>query len=150
MTNKELEQKLNQLTETVETLKSIVNLAKNLPQASNPQLETKIEVKPEDKINRILGGISEPVLPEYRQAVDELLNKDFGIHINHSTLGTKFTILVPKKYSTELEYDVRPKVIPYADGLNGVKSWCEKVLGTFNEQTKALIIAQRISSQITI
>ena len=142
MTNKELEQKLNQLTETV------MNLVKSLPQILQP--EAKVEVKPEDKINRILGGQSDPVLPEYRQAVDELLNKEFGVHVKNSPLGIKFTILVPKKYSNELEYDVRPKVVTYGDGINGVKSWCEKVLGSFNEQTKDLIIAQRVSSQITI
>jgi len=145
MTNKELEQKLNQLNETV------MNWTKGLLQAPI-QSVSKVEVSPEDKINRVLGGVSDPVPQDYRDSVNLLLNKDFGIHVKaqNGIPAFKFSVLVPKKYSKETDYDVRPKVISYADGLNGVKSWCERILTTFDESTKQQIISERILPQVNL
>ena len=132
MTNKELEIKVNELTALVA---SVVGKL--------PKVEPSIPL--ENKIENVLGGQSDPVPHDYRVAVDELLNKDFGIHVKASTgLPTfKFTVLVPKKYSKEPEYDVRPRVITYAEGLSAVKDWCERVLSTFEPGLKQQIISGR-------
>lgn len=141
MTNEQLSQKIDELSAMV------AGLVKNLPQAPAPQPE----IPPEAKINRLLGGESGPVSPEFRQVVDEVLNKKFGVHLMTTTSGIKFTIIVPKEYSWEIqngkvEFDVRPKIIPTysVEGLAAAKEWCEKVFSTFGERTRVLITSDRI------
>lgn len=144
-TNKELGAQVDQLTKLVATL--VDKLPQNEVKIDN-KAETvvvKTETTGEDRLNRILGGRSNPIPEDYRAAVDEILNKEFGIHLLalSGQPAFKFTVLVPQKYTKEAPYDVRPKVITYADGTNGVKSWCEKVLGTFSEEIRARVIKER-------
>lgn len=131
-TIKELEEKLNKLTEVVMTL--VEKLPTKLVEAA-PKPMT---------IERLLRGQSDPVPSNYRLAVDEILNKKFNIHVKASAdVPTfKFTIIVPADY-TKQPFDLRPKVITYAEGLLGVKEWCERVFKTFDEQVRQRITADR-------
>lgn len=140
MKNVELEMKLNQLTDIVAKLVSSLPL-KN---GENIKIEAPV-ISTENKIERMLGGPSDPIPQDYRDTVDSLLNNKFGVHVKANTglPQFKFTIIVPKEYSPESGFDVRPLVIDYALGLNGVKDWCARVLNTFDQQTKNTIIADR-------
>jgi len=93
-----------------------------------------------------------PVPFEYRQVVDETLNKEFDIEINpRSDLPVfEFTIIVPDKYSNMspdqkqmLGADRRPKVINYAEGINAVREWAQKVYDNFSMETKSQITNDR-------
>ena len=143
MTNKELEQRVNELNENVSKLTALItSVVEKLP-------PTEVKAEPvslEQRLERMLGGSSDPIPQEHRIAVDEILNKDFGIHVKGlpNIPSFKFTVLVPKKYSQELEFDPRVKVISYAEGTLGVKSWCELVFKTFNEETRYRVIADRV------
>ena len=144
MTNKELEQRVNELNESVNKLTALItSVVEKLPSIDVKKAEP---VSLEQRLERMLGGPSDPVPQEHRVAVDEILNKDFGIHLRGlpNIPSFKFTVLVPKKYSKELEFDPRVKVISYAEGTLGVKSWCGLVLKTFDEETRYRVIADRI------
>lgn len=144
MTLKELEVKLNNLTETVDKLAGIVE---NL-------LTIKEPAKPEPVTPDVHPASPYPIPSEYREAVDAILNKHFGIQLEPMSDSPQFTftIIVPDRYSTltpsqkEMHVaDIRPKVISYADGLNGVKLWVEKVLSSFNQDMRVQIAQDRNS-----
>ena len=68
-----------------------------------------------------------PIPPDYREIVDNVLNRSFGIQIEPHTdrPSFTFTIVVPEKYSNMTpaqremnKYDVRPRVINYSEGSN--------------------------------
>lgn len=93
-----------------------------------------------------------PIPPTYREIVYQVLNKNFGIRLEpmENVPSFLFTIVCPPKYSTlspaelkSIGADIRPKVIPYAEGVNGVKVWAEKVFNSFSNETKALIAQDR-------
>ena len=94
-----------------------------------------------------------PMPSEYREAVDAILNKEFGIAIYplSDSPSFQFSIIVPDKYSqVSEEYkkmykaDIRAKVIRYSEGLIGVKMWCEMVYNHFNPTMQAQIVADRM------
>jgi hypothetical protein len=94
-----------------------------------------------------------PVPYEYRQIIDEILNKSFGISVEpmSDTPAFTLTIIVPDKYSTMspaqremYKVDIRPKILTYADGINGVRLWAEKVLSSFNAEKKTTILQDRM------
>ena len=94
-----------------------------------------------------------PIPQEYREIVDQTLNRHFGIEVKafSDQPAFMFTIVVPKKYSnlTEEEYqmkgaDLRSRVINFAEGANGVKLWADKVFNNFVPELKAQIISDRI------
>lgn len=151
-TNKELEAKLNKLTDIVEKLADALpnkeeKPVENAPEASKlPQDEEKWE-------QQELGGPSEPIPGEFRGVVDLVLNKNFGLHLKSQGGSMLLTILVPKRYSTMspdqwamLHFDKRPKVIPNAEGVDGVRSWAEKVFSSFSGEYQSLIVSDRIAN----
>ena len=102
------------------------------------------------------SATSNPIPLEYRQIVDDVLNKSFGIEINPRAdlPAFEFVVKVPKKYSNApnshwemYKSDNRPRVISYSDGLLGVRQWCEKVFDNFNQDTRTIIVNDRVSAQ---
>ena len=93
-----------------------------------------------------------PIPIEYRYITDELLNKDFGIELEMVSDSPmfQFTVVVPEKYSNlSDEYkrmykrDIRPKMITFAEGAVGVRSWVERVWSSFNPTVQALIVSDK-------
>ena len=77
-----------------------------------------------------------PVPPAWRKMVDETLGLDFGIDVVYpqSGSGFLFKIIVPaEKSNASLAHkefyktDIRTKAINYADGIEGVRKFCELV-----------------------
>ena len=94
-----------------------------------------------------------PVPLEYRHVVDAGLNKSFGIEIEPLFDRPSFTLVIvtPEKYSNlSEEYkklykrDLRPKILNYADGINGVRQWAEQVFNSFNQDIRSMIVADRV------
>lgn len=118
------------------------------PKDSHAQLDI-----PQDVMARELGGESEPVPNEYRGVVDTVLNKDFAIHLKSDFGKVAFSILVPKKYSVMNEeqwkmlgFDKRVKMISHAEGLDGVKLWCDRVFSSFSPPLQAQIVGDRVAN----
>ena len=87
-----------------------------------------------------------PVPPAYKQIVELTINKRFGVRLEpmSDTPAFIFTIVVPQKYTKVTSgEDLRPKVITYSDGEQGVRLWAEKVFGNFDQDTQAKIVADR-------
>jgi hypothetical protein len=129
----DLEQKIKDLNAKVEEL-------------SKPQ-EVIEQVKPAQAFTP-----QYPVPSEYREVVDTVLNKEFGVDIEYLSDRPEFqfSILVPDKYSnTSPSYrdlmglDRRAKVITNAQGLNGVKEYVDKVWNNFDQDTKTKISINR-------
>ena len=108
-----------------------------------------------------MAEASDPVPFEFRQVVDEVLNKFFeirvknGAKISDNVDGFVLTIIVPDKYSTATEYqkqsvggDLRVKAIPYALREIGVKEWCDLVWKTFNEDIQGQVTEDRLKDTI--
>jgi len=143
---KNLKTHLDHLTAEVQTLK----------ENKEVKQETKPEVIKSEPINEPPVQTTEqkfPVPQEYREIVDQTLNRHFGIEIKafSDQPAFMFTIVVPKKYSnmTEEEWkmkgaDLRSRVVNYAEGANGVKLWADQVFNNFVSELKAQIIADRI------
>ena len=96
--------------------------------------------------------MTQPVPMEYRMIVNEVLNKDFGIKMEYMKDRPEFmfTVIVPEKYSplTSKEkelcsIDLRSKVITYANGVNGVRTWVELIYKNFNPEVQARITSDR-------
>jgi len=112
-------------------------------------------IKPPEPIKPAVEEPASPQIPipkEYRETVDKILNKSFGIRIipRSDALVFEFVIIVPDRYSNMtssqreiMKEDIRPRVIPMAEGINGVKEWTEKVYRNFNPEIQALIVADR-------
>lgn len=139
----ELELSIKELTLRVVQLEE-----KNLPKVEEKRtLETTTN---EDEEVLVLGTKSSPIPDSYRRAVDQVLNKNFGIHISYDLGGFKFAIIVPREYSNlndeqfkMLKMDVRPRIISSAEGENGVKLWCERVFQSFDPTVQAKIVSDR-------
>lgn len=93
-----------------------------------------------------------PTPPDFVEVVDLVLNKNFGVKCEplSDSPSFQFTITVPEKYSSMppaqkemLHEDLRVKVIPFSDGVNGVRLFVEKVYETFNSDTKFRIVEDR-------
>lgn len=144
-----------------ETLEDLTNRIEKL---ENKEKEIKVEttattdttqVKPEIPIAQIKPEEGFPVPLEYREIINSVLNKDFGLKIDPLSDSPAFTmtIVVPDKYSNMptdqkaiMKVDLRSKTITYAEGVNGVKMWAEQVFNNFNAETKAQIVADRITN----
>lgn len=101
-------------------------------------------------------GESDPIPSTWRETVDTILNKDFGIHVKGSPELPQFTftVIVPEKYSTFTpeqkamhHVDLRPRVIENALGASGVKEWVEQVYKSFDSDRQAIITNDRLSTQ---
>ena len=95
---------------------------------------------------------SVPVPLEYRNIVDSVLNSNFGIQIMPHSDRPSFTfaVVVPEEYSNMsgpykemYKIDLRPKVISYADGINGVRAWCELVYNNLNPESRSKVTEDR-------
>lgn len=126
-------------------------------------LQPKQEAKPQEVFNGAQVNIAQtniavssvPVPQEYRELVDTILNKSFGVRMEYRIDAPlfEFSIIVPDKYSNmplsqrEVQKeDSRPKVITMAEGKNGVKEWCEKVYKNFNSEIQSMIVADRLNA----
>ncbi len=96
------------------------------------------------------GQTGFPIPPEYKEVVDKVLNKYFGLEIAYTPAGFMFTIIVPEKYSSLtakdkeiIKVDKRTKLIPNFEGVNGVRTWAELVYSSFSQEIKAQITADR-------
>jgi len=113
------------------------------------------KIKTEEVEQSIAPSVIETVAPipkDYRTTVDEILNKNFGIRIEYRSDEPMFDfiIVVPDRYSSMtppmkalLHEDVRPKAIQTGQGLLGVRTWCEIVFNSFNNEMKSLIVSDR-------
>lgn len=93
-----------------------------------------------------------PVPIEWKDIVENTLNKEFGIEIapEGDTASFGFSILVPQKYSNAgkphwetYHEDRRTRIIPHALGLNGVREWVTKIYENFDPETKSRITFDR-------
>ena len=96
---------------------------------------------------------STPVPVEYREIVDNVLNRNFGIQIEpfKDSPQFMFTIVVPEKYSNMNEaqksiqkVDLRTRVISYAEGSNGIRDWSQRVFENLNPQLQSLVVADKV------
>jgi len=138
-TNKELEAKVKDLAEMIEKIKENVD---KLAVA-----EVKKPVKQEDAP---IPASNIPFPAEYRQIVDEVLNKEFGAEIQYNTLDFAITIIVPEQYQnlSQREKDAkvqdrRTKIIKYPEGASGVKAWVDMVYWSFNPEMKSKITSNK-------
>lgn len=141
-TNKQLEAKLNDLAEVVEKVKENVDKL-----TQNAVAEVKEPVKQE---TAPMPASNIPFPAEYRQIVDEVLNKEFGAEIQYNALDFAITIIVPEQYQnlSQQEKDAkvqdrRTKIIKYPEGASGVKAWVDMVYGSFNPEMKAKITSNK-------
>lgn len=93
-----------------------------------------------------------PIPQEYRDTVSRVFNQAFGVQLvpMSDSPAFQFNIVVPEKYSSLnaeqrkiMGADIRSKVISYAEGVNGVKVWCDLVLSSFNPEVRAQILADK-------
>lgn len=123
---------------------------------SEPKMTRTLETKTTETTTLEINGVEVkddyPIPQEYQQAVNSILNKDFGVRILpiKDAPAFQFIVLVPKKYSNVspahlqmYKYDMRPKVITYTEGTNGVKEWCEAVYKNLGAETQAMITTDR-------
>ena len=145
---------------TVDILNNLVSVIADLKSSVDSLVEKKserkLETNNETDVSTNTLVIEEPTMPvpvEYRAVVDMVLNKNFGIHVaSHSDRPAfTLTIVVPDKYSNMsapyremYKADMRPKVISYAEGSNGVKEWCEKVYNNLSAEARAQVVEDRL------
>jgi hypothetical protein len=152
-TNKELEAQLNELKTDVASKFDAI-MSKLETKAAEKTTTFEIPPAPVANINSTL-----PIMPvplEYRDIVDSVLNRQFGLKIDPRKDIPMFdmTIVVPEKYSNVpleekkmIKIDLRTKAISYSEGINGVRLWAEKVFNNFSPEIKAQIVADRVQLQ---
>jgi hypothetical protein len=156
--------RVKELTERVFLLEnSLKNMLSTLEDLNKKvdNIKSSQEIAPPVKI--IEGSLPEgtttttpetkyPIPMEYREIIATVLNNSFGIQIEPMNDSPAFTlmIVVPDKYSNMTpaeremyKVDMRPKVLTYAEGVNGVRMWAEKVFNNFSSEVKAQIVADR-------
>ncbi len=142
------------LTEAVKVLTDKFEAKEQAEQlAKSPGTVAKPALPADAAVDIALDGPSDDVSSIYRAAVDDALNKEFGIHVRNLGGQFKFTVLVPEKYSSlspeqrrMVGFDMRPKVIDNAEGVNGVTLWCQKVYGNFSPAMQAQITSDRLAT----
>ena len=150
-TNRELEQNLIEMAKAVKDLSfDVLAIKKKMDTApvSMPKVEP---VLPMPSLVSSISPLSPfPVPPEYRELINNTLNKQFGTEIEYTPTGFLFTIIVPEKYSMltakdkeMIKIDKRTKLIPNYEGSNGVRQWVELVYSSFSSEFKSLITADR-------
>mgnify|MGYP001589436887 CR=1 FL=1 len=101
-----------------------------------------------------------PIPPDFVETVDLVLNKNFSVKLEplKDSPAFIFTIVVPPKYSplkdvegpngTRItQEDIRTKVIPFSEGVNGVRLWSERVFNNFDKDTQFRIVEDRPFAQ---
>lgn len=148
--------KKSELEELVKDLKRELSELKEKSKTEGQTLKAEVEaekaVEPVKVVTPPIIQASEPVPLDYLEAVKMTLNYKFGVQVKSLSdrPGFEFVISVPKEYSNASEphwetykNDLRPKLIPYSEGLNGVKEWVTKVFNNFNQDTKTIIALDR-------
>lgn len=137
----------------IAALKGVVEgVVKDVESLKKPKIEVKAAVDDKVVAATPAGDPAYPIPTEFRTLTDTILNKNFGIRVEplSDSPAFQFVVVVPDKYSNMpaparemYKYDLRPKVITYAEGKNGVKDWLEKVYNNFSNETKAQIVSDR-------
>lgn len=91
-----------------------------------------------------------PIPYEYREVVDTVLNRKFGIDIDYVGGAFNFSVLVPKEYSNAGEphwqsyhEDRRTKNIDNALGTSGVRDWVTKIYDNLSPEIRSQITQDR-------
>ena len=156
MKKSELEQLVKTQAETIEAMKKELEAVKTKGAIGIPEA-APLGVKAEVASSTVLGipqhiGQGYLVPTDFRETVDAVLNKEFGVEVTTFTdrPAFEFAIIVPKKYSNAPEpywqtykMDRRPKVIDNATGLNGVKEWVKKVFDNLGQDARMMIALDR-------
>ena len=138
-----------------ENMALLVGEIKSLKDSLSPKQEAKPQEVPNGVVQTNIAVSTVPVPQEYRELVNTILNKSFGVRMEYRTDAPlfEFSIIVPDKYSNmplpqrEVQKeDFRLKVITMAEGKNGVKEWCEKVYKNFNSKIQSMIVADRLNA----
>lgn len=148
----ETDSEINNVAET--TLEDVFKSLQQLNDKFDRMLEGRVSERPlpEVEVKEEKPKEQFPIPIEYRMIVAEILNKDFELELGmiSDSPAFEFIIVVPQKYSNlSDEYikmykrDIRPKVIPYAEGAMGVRLWAERVFNSFNPTIQALIVNDR-------
>lgn len=148
---KELVSELAKKTE--ESLQSLLNRIESLEKKQDNPINLTPATSPNFPLSTFAQPTNIPIPMEYREIVNQTLNRHFGIVVEPETAypGFKFTIEVPKEYSSlpldEFDFrngDKRTKVINYAEGVFKIKEFCDRIYNTFASEMKAKIIQERI------
>ena len=123
-----LEQMMTDLVGVVSKLSDKVDSMNNKTEWIKPQV--KVEENRDEQVQDVV------IPPKWRQIVDEILGKDFGLSVEYpdSGKGFSFTILVPREKSNAPDAhwdfyrcDKRTKAIGNAEGIEGVRRYCELI-----------------------
>ncbi len=146
-----VEAKLDKLTESVSQLVEL--LAAKPTIMATPFPAAAITASPAYSAPVSTGQVNQFPIPfEYRNAVDTILNKKFGLEISYPSdgVGFDFQVLVPKEYSNAGEphwstygEDRRSKVIANAFGINGVREWLNLIYNNLPMETKNKVTFDR-------
>lgn len=128
---------------TTDTVEDLAERAKKGPEQSQART---LEINPQTYCP-----------PEFRETIDEVLNRDFGIEVAYDDSVVEpgnflLTITVPKKYQNLSEEHLRVnggvqkhiKAVQNAMGSAGVREYAEKVFNHFSNETRSLIVADRV------
>lgn len=113
------------------------------------KVEKMVSVVPKEEEKPVEVAVPVPDYPipqEYKDIVETTLNKSFQVRLEPmtDTPAFVFTVVVPPRYSKVTSgEDLRPKVITYSDGVQGVRLWTEKVYNNFDSGTQAKIVEDR-------
>lgn len=152
---KELKAKLTQEAEKKAPERELKGVLSDKTEVANE--EKKEENVKVSKVIDILNEPDEPIPQSYREITDRVLNHNFAIKIvsRKDIPAFSFILIVPPKYSDMPEaaralykYDIRPKVITYAEAENGVRQWCETVWKSFLPETQSVIMMDRVADKV--
>ena len=148
---------LSYMKEHINGLEIRVSALETLLAKESPKLQELVSESTSSTVSK--GELKSPhTVPfEYGEVVASILNSSFGILVQGKSdlPAFEFSIVVPDKYSTAHPdqkamlggHDLRPKVISYAEGINGVRQWCERVFNSFSNEIKAQVVADRSQLQ---
>ena len=147
-----LRETLDNLPETLKLLNEyVLRLGEKIEKMQEPPMEPlKEEVKTNSTKKK---RNSDPIPPDFSDIVRNTLNKNFTVELFSRTDAPlmELHIVVPDKYSTMtveakemVKRDIRTRVISYAEGVNGVREFAEKVYNSFTPEYRSQIVADRI------
>lgn len=150
---KDVSKRLEKVEKAVETPVTIVSQSvTSYSSALQGLVTTNTATSPVTVSTSFTAESKFPIPVEYREIVNLVLNKKFGVDIDYKadTAGFEFAILVPEEYSNAgkphwetYKEDRRSKVILNALGVNGVREWATQVYENFGPETKSRITFER-------
>ncbi len=145
-----------ELKQTNKALKELTESKPTPPAAMDPKSENTVEeplVTPPPVVEPTAPPTAKyPVPSEYREIVDTILNKEFGLEMEPLSDQPAFqvSIIVPKIYSNATDNhfemykeDRRSRTIKYSDGSNGVREWADTVLKNLGTEISTKISLAR-------